>query len=321
MQYVNSHQSQKLAACLFVSTGNGLKNSLYHNNGDGTFSKITTGIIVNETSYSVGSAWGDYDNDGFLDMFVANRLGSNFLYRNNGDGTFTKITSGTVVTDVADANGCSWGDYDGDGYLDLFVTNWNGQHNALYKNNGDGTFTKITTGNLVIEGGNSVACGWADFNNDGFLDLFVANVGGQNNFLYRNDGNEKSRISIKGIGTTSNRSAIGAKIKVKATIGGSTRWQTRQISSANGWDGSDLSAYFGLGDASIIETLRIEWPSGVIQEIQTVPVNQILTVTEPFPLAPLITLHPQSQTVGFGGNYHVFRPGHRSFTSDLSMAP
>jgi enediyne biosynthesis protein E4 len=116
-----------------------------------------------------------------------------------------------------------------------------------------------------------VARGWADFNNDGFLDLFVANVGGQNNFLYQNDGNKKSRISIKGIGTTSNRSAIGTKIKVKATIGGSTRWQTRQISSANGWDGSDLRAYFGLGDASIIETLRIEWPSGVIQESRTSP--------------------------------------------------
>jgi hypothetical protein len=109
---------------LFVANGGDLNNFLYHNNGDGTFTKITTGNIVNDRGYSVGAAWADYDNDGYLDLFVGNRLGNNFLYHNNGNGTFTKITTGAIVSEAADSNGIAWGDYNNDGFLDLFVANW-----------------------------------------------------------------------------------------------------------------------------------------------------------------------------------------------------
>ncbi|MEO8428502.1 MAG: ASPIC/UnbV domain-containing protein, partial [Verrucomicrobiota bacterium] len=171
------------------------------------------------------------------------------------------------------------------GYPDLFVANWNGQSDALYLNNGDGTFTKVTTGNPVTDTGNGVGCGWGDFNNDGQLDLFVSNSGGQNNFLYRNDGNNNSWIIIKCVGIASNHSGIGARVKVDATIQGTLRSQVRQVSSAGGWDGQGLSAHFGLRDATLIKTLRIEWPSGVIQNLENVAANQTLTVTEPTPPA------------------------------------
>jgi hypothetical protein len=170
---------------VFVPNANGRRNALYRNNGDGTFTKVVSGIVVAEGGRATAAAWGDYDNDGDLDLFVAN-FGNNFLYRNNGDGTFAKITTGPVVTDNANSNACAWGDYDNDGWLDLFVAN-DPANNALYHNNGNGTFAKVTTGSIVLDGGASTGCAWGDYDNDGWLDLFVANRSGQNNFLYHNN--------------------------------------------------------------------------------------------------------------------------------------
>src|SRR2546425_635152 len=107
---------------------------------DPTFTKITTGLIATDGGDSSGAAWGDYDDDGFADLFVGNGSTKNFLYRNNGDGTFTKLTNAAPALDSG--FGGSWGDFNNDGWLDLFVANRSA--NYLYRNNGDGTFTKIT---------------------------------------------------------------------------------------------------------------------------------------------------------------------------------
>lgn len=179
---------------VFVHNGGGSTNQnnfLYINAGNGTFNKITTGAIVNDGGGSWGSATADYDKDGKLDIFVTNFNQNNFLYKGVGDGTFTKITTGSIVNDGGASISCAWGDYDNDTYPDLFVANGNfgaGQNNFLYKNNGDGTFTKITTGVIVTDGGNSVGGSWADYDNDGDLDLFVTHYTGENNRLFRNDG-------------------------------------------------------------------------------------------------------------------------------------
>ena len=138
---------------MFVSN-NGIDNFLFQNNGDGTFTKITDSTIVNDGGASRGAAWGDYDNDGYLDIFVSNGNQNNFLYRNDGppNYTFTKIVDGDIVNDGGFSIGCNWGDYNNDGYLDLFVNNFGGD-NFLYRNNGDATFTRITIGEIVSDGG------------------------------------------------------------------------------------------------------------------------------------------------------------------------
>jgi hypothetical protein len=270
---------------LFVPNNNE-NNFLYHNNRDGTFDKITSGRIVTDGGSSFGAAWGDYDNDGFLDLFVANVNQKNFLYRNNGDGTFTKITSGAIVNDVGYSWGAAWGDYDNDGHLDLFVANGPpsgpGQNDFLYHNNGDGTFTKITTGSLANDGAIGDGCAWGDYNNDGFLDLFVTNLNDQNNLLYRNNGNSNNWLIVQCAGRVSNRAGLGAKVRVKATISGQARWQMREISGGSGYASQNAAyAHFGLGDATNVELVRIEWPSGIVQELKNVSPQRHLTVKEP----------------------------------------
>jgi len=284
---------------LFVANY-GDNNCLYQNNGNGIFIKITTGEVVNDSgAFSSGSSWGDYDNDGDLDLFVANggfdAVENNFLYTNNGDGSFTKITYGDIVNDGGQSNGSSWVDYDNDGDLDLYVTNGGfvlSQHNNfLYDNNGDGTFTKNTTESITIPVEVwywSLGHSWGDYDNDGDLDLFVANDNGQNNYLYTNNGNSNNWINLKLLGIQSNTSAIGAKVKVKATINGTETWQLREISGQTGYfSQNSLNVEFGLGDASSIDSIKIEWPSGIVEYYFNTAVNCLYIATENLGLFPL----------------------------------
>ncbi len=260
-----------------ANAGLSATNALFHNQRDGTFTKITNGPVATDTGTANGCAWGDYDNDGDLDLFVA-RMGNDLLYRNNGDGTFTSLTSSTVVTNGGSSYACGWGDYDNDGWLDLFVAN-NGA-NFLFHNNGDGSFTRITTGSVVNDGGNSQGCVWADFDGDGFPDLFVSKYN-TNNCLYLSNPNTNHWLKVKCVGTQSNRMGIGAKVRVLATIGGRTFWQMREITSGDGLGSQNLIAMFGLGGAASATVLRVEWPSGVVQEWRDVAANQYLSLTEP----------------------------------------
>lgn len=139
-------------------------------------------------------------------------------------------------------------------------------------------FTKITTGAIVTDGGSSYSCAWGDYDNDGFIDLAVANAWGQDNFLYRNNGNANGWLLLKLVGSISSRSAIGAKVSVQAISQGK---RIRQIREVSGSGHNDLRAHFGLGDATVAETLRIEWPSGIVQELTNVAARQILTIVEP----------------------------------------
>ncbi|PYI84473.1 MAG: hypothetical protein DME26_13260 [Verrucomicrobia bacterium] len=274
---------------LFVADLEGVNNLLYHNNRDGTFTKITSGPVVSEAGNSSGGVWGDYDNDGFLDLFVANTdEQNNFLYHNNGDGTFTKITDGAIVNDGGNSRDAAWGGYDNDGYLDLFVANRAFSNDFLYHNNGDGTFTRVTTGAPATDGASSVGCAWGDFDKDGFLDLAVTSGGVlsmEANRLYRNVGNSNSWIVLKLIGTVSNRAAIGAKVRLRSMLNGRMQWPLCEISAGHcRGSQNDLCVHFGLGDATNIDTVRIEWPSGTVQELRDVAVKQFLTITEPLSL-------------------------------------
>ncbi|MDB6032210.1 MAG: hypothetical protein JWM16_2548 [Verrucomicrobiales bacterium] len=255
-------------------------NLLYHNEGNGVFTIVTNGAIVGDSG-TQGTSWGDYDNDGYLDMFIANPGKQNLLYRNNRDGTFTKITNSPVALDVNGSSGV-WGDYDNDGYLDLFVTTRSVGVIYLYHNNGDGTFTRVTGSIVGTESANSFTAGWADYNNDGFLDLFVSSIGGFNNALYRNNGNSNAWITVQCQGRLSNRAAIGTKVRLRTTIAGKPLRALREISGGGALGSqNEMRAQFGLGDATNVEALRFEWPSGVVQELRNLAPKQFLTIVEP----------------------------------------
>ncbi len=268
---------------LFVVNMHDNHNSLYHNLGNGNFQKITSGAIVSDGGCSVGANWGDYNNDGYLDLFVANASNeANFLYQNNGNGTFSKITSGSIVTDVGHSHGSAWADYDNDGDLDLFVGD-DTKNNAIYRNNGDGTFTSLDN-EITNDGGLSFGSAWADFDQDGDLDLFVANRQSTENFLYENTkGNCNNWYDVKLTGTNSNASAVGARVTVTATINGQTVTQVQQVSSQTGGGTggqNELSLHFGLGDAAVVTSVVVDWPSGYQQVLSSQAVNSEYTVTE-----------------------------------------
>jgi hypothetical protein len=198
-----------------------VSNALYRNNGDGVFTNDTDKAGVSGTGYGLGCVWGDYDNDGFPDLFVT-QYGKNVLYHNNGDGTFTDVTDKAGVGGMEFGtwfhSGATFFDYDRDGKLDLYVggyvahgpgarrycdlagiqsscapSAYAGSAAMLYHNNGDGTFTNITKAAGIYQpNGKNLSVGAADYDNDGWPDLFVANDGIPA-YLYRNDGNRKFR--------------------------------------------------------------------------------------------------------------------------------
>jgi hypothetical protein len=193
---------------------------LYHNNRNGTFTDVTAKANLNTRCFAMGGAIGDYNNDGWPDLYVT-CLGGNILYRNNGDGTFTDVTAKAGVADGRWSTGAAFGDYDGDGFVDLMVTNYvdfhlndlpgfgsapfckyrgidvqcgprglRGAGDSLFHNNGDGTFTDVSKSAGVSDPNGYYGLGvlWADFNNTGRPDIYVANDSTPK-FLYKNLGN------------------------------------------------------------------------------------------------------------------------------------
>jgi hypothetical protein len=179
-----------------AETPTGQPNRLYRNDGDAMFAEITTGELVTGVGFSSSNTWGDYDNDGDLDVFITNQQDqNNQLFRNEGDGTFVAVDNEPQTTDGGHSYAATWVDVNGDGWLDLFVANGGLSHagkNGLYRGTGDGHFEKITQGDLVTHEAATCGIAWGDYDNDGDLDLFVANQGftppTNNNALYRNDG-------------------------------------------------------------------------------------------------------------------------------------
>jgi len=231
-----------------------------------------------------GIAAGDFDNNGSLDLFGSWVNGTaNHLFLNDGSGSFEDVSDAGPVLEAARSQSAAWGDYDNDGYLDLFVPRTaqeagDGADDSLWRNNGDGTFSRIEAGSVGNDGLSSWGAAWGDYDNDGFLDLAVAGFPGR---LYHNSGNQNAWLLLKLVGTKSNRSAIGAKVKMTATIRGQSLTQFREIGAGACFGQNDPRAHFGLGDATQSQTVEIEWPSGRKQTLSDVVARQILTVIEP----------------------------------------
>ena len=261
---------------------------LYRNTG-GSFSRVANPPIGADGAATYGGSWGDYDNDGDLDLFVAaaddGSGGNNYLYRNNGDGTFAEVSSTAMPFNGGNCFGSCWADLNNDGYLDLFVANFysgSGEAgNFLFWNNSDGSFSHETIGQIVTDTAFSNSVAASDYDLDGDLDLFVTQTGGRDNMFYRNNMNTSNWIELKCVGRQSNTSAIGARIRVKAEIDGSPVWQMREISSQTGFGGQNsLTAHFGLRSALVIDTIRLEWPSGLVNVMENVAINQLMTIYE-----------------------------------------
>ena len=331
----------------------GMADRLFHNNGNGTFTDVSAKAgIANPSGKGLGVVFCDFDRDGQTDIYVANDSVRNFLYRNNGDGTFRDVAYGAGVG--FDANGkpqAGMGtdcvDYNADGLPDIFVTNFSEELNTLYENRGNGIFEDVTekaglgsgfvplgfgtkmfdfdndgdsdiyvTNGHVIDNiamyqpsltyaqkdllyenlggrfrdvsaqsgpvfkvdrvGRGLAV--ADFDNDGNLDVVIANLG-RAPALLRNQGlTHNNWITIKAKGTRSNASGLGARVTVE-TAGGI---QVKEINNAASYlSSNDIRLHFGLGKAGIVRRLEVVWPSGTRQTLTDVAVNQILAVEEP----------------------------------------
>jgi hypothetical protein len=327
----------------------------YRNNGDGTFSDVTDAVgMGGKEYYGYGVIFSDLNSDGWPDVFVADDMSPNMLFMNQGDGTFSEegLASGVGFSGDGQEQGCmgvAVGDYDGDGHFDVFITNFEGEYNVLYENQGDGFFLDASfVAGVTVRGNPEVGwgTGFFDYDNDGDEDLFVANGHTypqadapytnasyrQPNFLLENDGNgrftdisdkagpglailEASRgasfadfdddgdidifvlnlnsipnllrndggnannyLFVKTTGSRSNRDGIGTRIEL--TAGGKT--QVREVrSGASYLSHNDMKAHFGLGKAEKVDRIVLRWPSGVVQTMADVAVNQVLEAVEP----------------------------------------
>ncbi|MEK7258150.1 MAG: CRTAC1 family protein, partial [Bacteroidota bacterium] len=191
---------------LFLARWNDLKNQLFRNNGDSTFTEITTGALVNDLAWTSGGFWGDFNNDGWLDIYVvdyqegAATPGTNDLFVNNGDGTFTKLgaTAGDIATAAENTRSANWVDANNDGWLDIFVVNQLGQ-NKLYLNNGDSTFFTMPIGD---NGQTTWSSNWGDYDNDGDQDLVTLGFFGSESRFWRNDFMPGSGVTFTDITLT-----------------------------------------------------------------------------------------------------------------------
>ena len=325
----------------YINDGNGNLQFFQGPNSEGVPSGIG-GVEYDLAPYpgpqeggNYGSVWVDYDNDRDIDLFIAKCRGGdiqwkyNELWRNNGDGTFSNVADITGYYNGFYPNGghdnssnlgdpvqtwsAAWGDFNNDGYMDVYVgasASGDGSH-KLMKNNGDGTFTDVTAGSGVESAPSGIENDSADFNNDGFIDIFSNGsillndgdfkfdlynnnvpepgaIGDSNNdgfldifngnSLYQNTPNDNNWLKVITVGTTSNINGIGARIEIASP---SLGIQVRDVQSGTGFRYmSSLNTYFGLGQDSSITTLTVYWPSGVVDTFNNVNVNQSLEITE-----------------------------------------
>jgi enediyne biosynthesis protein E4 len=267
-------------------------NYLWHNNGGKSFTDmgIPSGTAFGqsgESAVSMSVDFADYTGSGRMDMFISDDKYCR-LYENLGNGIFAEKSYPSGIAMPAGQYvgwSSSFIDYNNDGLVDIYKANGAlkhlyGQEDQLFENTGDGKFKDVSTesGKYFLEELVGRGACFGDYDNDGDIDGYIVNLNDRGAFLRNNKGNENNWVSLRLVGTTSNRDGIGARIKL--TAGGKT--QTTQKKSTTGYlSQNDPRIHFGLAKNNIIEKIEIKWPSGKIQVLDNVKVNQFLTIKEP----------------------------------------
>ena len=307
---------------LYAANGYGLPSFLYLNSDTG-FDDATDAAGVGEHDDAEAAVFGDYDNDGDMDLYVSNTASvegaplPDVLYRNDGSGVFEDVTdeAGVGVEDYS--LGAVFGDLDNDGYLDLYVV-INGGSNILYRNNGDGTFTDVTTEAGVGDEGFGSNAALGDIDNDGYLDIYVANTGfgdedvGDPDVLYLNNGGANHWLQVQLRSATGSYAGIGARIAVSA----GDLHQVREVSGGRGYGQDSTIASFGLGAHTVADAVQVTWPSGVVQTLTDVSADELITIDE----SDLTPVHPRDSLVSSWGEAKHVDPFSSEAVSDFSSA-
>ena len=296
------------------------ENLLYKNQGDGTFINYAIVSGCNAAIDAMSTTIGDFNNDGYQDIYVTNSAAGNAFYRNNGDETFTDIAvaNGTVF------NSIGWGavflDGDNDADKDLYVSGMLDGSNpsllpsAFYENDGSGNYSIPSNAGFANDTGTSFANAIGDVNNDGLPDIAVLNYAPYNHFVFVNTNNDANNwLKVKLQGTESNWQGIGATIEI--SVDGEV--QNNYTLLGEGYLAQNSSyEFFGLGSATNIDYIKVTWLSGIEDYIENPAINQHLTIVEgahvlstnnyetrnitvfPNPASSTITITVASQDVG-----------------------
>jgi hypothetical protein len=281
--------------------------ALYHNKKDGKFEDIAieAGCALSpdgKPQAGMGVSAADYDLDGNLDIVKTNFAGDTpSLYHNVGAGNFedTTFAAGLGAHTQYLGWGCGFFDFDNDGWADILICNGHvypeveqlkteagyAQHKLLYRNLRDGRFEEVTdsAGPGIIAAVAGRGCAFGDFDNDGDIDVVVNTVNGLPQLLRCDSTSGNNWIKVKLIGTKSNRSGIGARVSCIATFPseGKPHRQIDEVRSGGGYfSQSDLRVHFGLGKAHRVDLLEVRWPSGQVDTVKDIAINQLVTVKE-----------------------------------------
>lgn len=260
------------------------QNLLYHNNGDGTFTELGASTGTNLAIDAMSTTIGDYNNDGWFDIYVTNSPEGNILLKNNADGTFTDVTSITGTGFYSTGWGSVFLDADNDGDLDLYVSGASSGmvpgylSSAFYENMNNDTFSLLSNGSFNNDNLESYANAMGDIDNDGYPEIIVSNSNHEDLFLWKNLSDDSNNwLKVKLEGTESNKQGVGSTIEVG--IDGQTQY--RYTLCGEGYLGQNsASEFFGIGSHTSIDYVKVTWLSGIVDVFYDVSANQTLNIVE-----------------------------------------